>query len=196
MCEWTVIRSVKVLTIKTAEGGDSLEFAFQSFQNSILNDPAYCMIDKDFTEISTIKKIFPNCIILLCIFHVLKYQKTLISTARCSSDVTRVDLREEGLNNGISKEAKERSDKFHKEIIGVEVRVGNGDTGYYTNLEDYFVKNWESCKEKWLLCERRSIPGLEDEHTNNRLERLWRSMKEHLKQLTSGSASINQLVDS
>ena len=181
MCEWTVIRSVKVLTIKTAEGGDSLEFAFQSFQNSILNDPAYCMIDKDFTEISTIKKIFPNCIILLCIFHVLKYQKKSLRS------LVYAHTREE---------AKERSDKFHKEIIGVEVRVGNGDTGYYTNLEDYFVKNWESCKEKWLLCERRSIPGLEDEHTNNRLERLWRSMKEHLKQLTSGSASINQLVDS
>ena len=28
-------------------------------------------------------------------------------------------------------EAKERSDKFHKEIIGVEVQVGNGDWRYW-----------------------------------------------------------------
>ena len=69
---------VACLIFISDEGGDSLEFAFQSFKNSILTDPAYCMIDKDFTEISTIKKIFPNCIILLCIFHVLKYQKTLL----------------------------------------------------------------------------------------------------------------------
>ena len=150
-----------MLTIKTAEGGDSLEFAFQSFQNSILNDPAYCIIDKDFMEISTIKKIFPNCIILLCIFHVLKYQKTLISTARCSSDVTRVDLEKkdsimESLRSLVyahtREEAKERSEKFHKEIIGVEVRVGNGDTGYYTNLEDYFMKNWESFVREISVC--------------------------------------------
>ena len=198
------------------EGGDSLDFAFQSFKSSILSDPLYMLIDKDFKEIATIKKVFPSCIYIFCQFHVLKWQKSLISTARSTDVSVKVDLEKkdkimENLRSYMyshsKDDAKDWSEKFHNEIYGVEVRVGNGDSGYYTNFESYFNKNWETCRDKWLTCERRSIPGLEEENTNNRLERMWRSMKDHLKQMTPASSickavmvlvsfAENQLVDS
>ena len=91
-------------------------------------------------------------------------------------------------------EAHIMAERFDKIIEGVQVRVGNGDKAYYANLRSYFDKNWRLCSDKWLTCKRKNIPGLEDENTNNRLERLWRTMKDYLKGITSGSVSINKAV--
>ena len=41
---------------------------------------------------------------------------------------------------------------------------------------------------------RRRIGGMQDEMTNNRLERMWRSMKTYLKQMSSGLMSISGAV--
>ena len=185
------------------EGAESLNFAFQSFRRSVLNDPKFFMIDKDFTEIQTIKKVFVNSSILLCQFHVMKYIKTLLSTSRASAgSYEKVDIEKKDtimtsfravVYAKTELEAKDCSEKFLAESETIDVRVGNGDKAYYTNLREYYIKNWESCSDLWMSWRRVNIPGLED-NTNNRLERMWRSLKEFLKNSTSGSASISRAV--
>ena len=185
------------------EGAESLHFAFQSFRRSLLNDPKFFMIDKDFTEIQTIKKVFVNSSILLCQFHVLKYMKTLVSTSRAASGSgEKVDIEKKGtlmtsfratLYAKTEVEAKDCCKKFLAESETIDVRVGNGDQAYYTNLGEYFNKNWETCSDLWMSWRRANIPGLED-NTNNRLERMWRSLKEFLKNSNTGSSSIARAV--
>ena len=185
------------------EGAESLQFAFQSFQRSVLNNPKFFMIDKDFTEIQTIKKIFVDSSILLCQFHVMKYIKTLISTSRAGSgSAEKVDIEKKDIIMNSFRailyaktelEAKICCEKFLAESETIDVRVGNGDHAYYTNLGEYFSKNWESCSDLWMSWRRANIPGLED-NTNNRLERMWRSLKEFLKISTSGSAPIAKAI--
>ena len=69
------------------ETEDSYTFAFNATKKIIRRNPAVLMIDKDFTEIAVIQKLFPSTTILLCWFHVLKFWKTLLSTARVDQDV-------------------------------------------------------------------------------------------------------------
>ena len=64
------------------EGGEALEFAFKAFKKTIVKDPRVIMLDKDFTELSTLAKVFPKTTTLLCQFHVMKYIKTIVSTAQ------------------------------------------------------------------------------------------------------------------
>ncbi|GMF29185.1 unnamed protein product [Phytophthora fragariaefolia] len=57
--------------------------AFEEFK---ANDPAWTkfqcvIIDKDFTEMSVLKQAFPDVIILLCQFHVLKYLREEIASS-------------------------------------------------------------------------------------------------------------------
>ena len=161
------------------------------------------MIDKDFTEIQTIKKVFFNSSILLCQFHVMKYIKTLVSTSRAASGSgEKVNMEKKGilmtsfraiLYAKTELEAKNCCEKFLTESEAIDVRVGNGDQAYYTNLGEYFIKNWDSCSDLWMLWRRANIPDLEDD-TNNRLERMWSSLKEFLKHSTTGSASIARAV--
>ncbi|KAE8981980.1 hypothetical protein PR002_g23662, partial [Phytophthora rubi] len=50
------------------------------------NNPAWTrirciLIDKDFTEISVLKMTFPDAVLLLCQFHVIKYLREEIASA-------------------------------------------------------------------------------------------------------------------
>ena len=185
------------------EGVESLEFAFQSFQKSIITCPKFFMIDKDFNEIRTIEKVFKSSTILLCQFHVLKYLKTIINTSRAASgsdvivDIERklnlMTLVRDMLYSKTELKMNESLEKFKDKSKDIEVKIGNGDMAQYKNLAQYFHKNWESCTHLWVTWKRVNIPGLED-NTNNKLERLWRSLKEYLRKSSSGSAPISKAV--
>ena len=194
---------VAQLVFLADEGAEALEFAFKAFKKTILQDPGYVMVDKDFTELIILSKVFPNATILLCQFHVMKYMKTLVSTSQAidggsSADYEKKNEMMEAFRSALyattEEDANEKLKIFEEVIAGIRVRIGNGDKAYYANLSEYFEKNWKSCSEKWLTCRRRNIPGLEDENTNNRLERLWRSMKDYLRAITTGTVSISKAV--
>ena len=191
------------LIFLTDEGADALEFAFSSFKATNAHAPGYFMVDKDFNEVNTLKTVFSKSSFLLCQFHVMKYMKSLISTAQGINGGTNVDYEKKSdmmeafrvlLYANTEGEAHVMAERFDKIIEGVQVRVGNGDKAYYVNLKAYFDKNWRSCSDKWMTSKRKNIQGLEDENTNNRLERLWRTMKDYLKGITSGSVSIDKAV--
>lgn len=185
------------------EGAEALEFSFNSFKTANTHVPGYFMVDKDFGELSSLSTIFPNSTFLLCQFHVMKYLKTLISTAQEIDGGANVDYeRKADIMNSFralvyavtEDDAEVKLVVFQNKMDGLKVRVGNGEKAYYANLREYFQRNWESCSDKWLTCKRRNIPGLEDENTNNRLERLWRTMKDHLRGVHKGPVSINKAV--
>ena len=191
------------LVFLSDETADSMEFAFKSFKKSLLKCPKYVMVDKDFTELSTIAKVLPTALALICQFHVLKYLRTLISTARAYDRDVKIDEEKKRMIMNIIRDmlyaltedvVKSKLDEFHREVAGLEVRVGFGKVAYYTNLSDYFEKNWVSCSEKWLTYERLRLHGIEDVNTNNILERMWRTLKDYLKQSTSASLGVERAV--
>ena len=47
-----------------------------------------------------------------------------------------------------------------------------------------------------MLIHRRHLVGIEEEHTNNRIERFWRSVKEYLKTRTPGDMTITRAIHS
>ena len=58
------------------------------------------------------------------------------------------------------------------------------------DLVNYYYDSWMTCKEMWMTLYRKDIVGMEDVNTNNSLERFWRSIKDHVKNISSGVLSI------
>ena len=195
---------VAFLAFIADECSDVQDFVFRSFKECTTFRPKYFMVDKDFNEIRTITKVFPESVYLLCQFHVLKHMKTILSTARASEEsCVKVDKElKDALMDSFTKwmyalhedKAGKCREEFYEFSQGLEVRIGFGSNAYYTNLAEYVRKNWDLCSDKWLTCERRKLEGIEDENTNNRLERLWRSMKDYLKSVSSCTTPISELV--
>ena len=75
----TEIAAIAYIADETAS---SLDFVFGNFSDLCNNSKdKMFIVDKDFTQIGSIKKHFPMSIILLCQFHTLKYMRTLMATA-------------------------------------------------------------------------------------------------------------------
>jgi hypothetical protein len=58
----------------------------------------------------------------------------------------------------------------------VEVRVSQK----YVSLREQFLKNWDACKDMWAACYRKGLPTLGD-NTNNRIERLFWTLKQSIR---------------
>ena len=185
------------------EAKECYEFAFESFKKSVVKDPPTFMVDKDFNEISVLTKVFPNSTILLCQFHVLKWLKSLFSSAKAQDESLPVDHDKkveimeafrEVLYAHSDDKCAEKEKQFMEIIDSIDIRVGYGDKAHYVDLLQYYIKNWANCEDMWKTSKRKAIVGLEDENTNNRLERLWRTMKEYLLHMSSGQMSICRAV--
>ncbi|ETI31576.1 hypothetical protein F443_21487 [Phytophthora nicotianae P1569] len=57
----------------------------------------------------------------------------------------------------------------------------------------YFMRNWDSMKERWALYARSDVPHLGN-HTNNRLESSWGHLKEVLKPEMALDECVNSLM--
>ena len=125
----------------------------------------------------------------------------MVSSARHKEDNTSVDFDQkklimESFRSLVYAHRKNTYDdnlkQFEDLAKDVEVKVGNADN--FVSLNQYFIKNWESCQEMWSMFSRRRIVGIEDINTNNHLERMWRTLKDYLKQMTSGAMTISKAV--
>jgi hypothetical protein len=58
--------------------------------------------------------------------------------------------------------------------------------GGRSELWEYFEKNWDECKDMWVMAFRVDLPHFNN-HTNNRVESLFGKVKQHLK----GHLSMN-----
>ena len=69
-----------MLTFMSEESSVNLEATFKFFKTMCTKSTNIFVVDKDFNEIFVLKRVFPEAKILLCTFHVLKYEKNLIAT--------------------------------------------------------------------------------------------------------------------
>ena len=116
---------IAALTVISGETEEHFNFVLKCFREVFdKNDPIF-LVDKDFTCISSLLEIFPNATILLCIFHVIKFVRTLISTALVIVDKKKVILQKfkAVLFSRDTDTFKKNNDSFTEEIMGVQVRV-------------------------------------------------------------------------
>ena len=172
------------------------EFVLRQFSRICVRQDLIFIIDKDFTECRSIKKVFPAAIVLLCIFHCLKFMRTLFSTI---PEV--VEIKEEVMDqfkrvvySHDEKGFDAETDKFELLVKDLQVRTLAG----YVNLKEYYVKNWKSCKLMWSKCFRKGLPLLGDNTTNrieNKFGRLKVSIKDTFKTLPTTAKAIIHLVN-
>ena len=134
-------------------------------------------MDKDFTEIESIRKVFPSAIVLLCFFHALKFMKCLISTALTTQDVKNMIYKQYQTVMISRSETcfEQENQKFLDLVNGIQVKSGDK----YVDLSSYYNKNWFSCKEMWVKCYRIHLP-LHGDNTTNRAESTFSTLKKSL----------------
>jgi hypothetical protein len=135
-------------------------------------------------EIRVLEESFPNATVLLCRFHVMDYFSKRIR-------------REYGLKG-------EDGDNMLKHV---QMMIDASDASDYEAVRDdmieminenkrflkYFYKNWDKCREKWVLYYRKSLPHLNN-HTNNRLESGWSKLKPNLSRYTVFDEAIQEIL--
>ena len=168
-----------------SESESNFNFILSQFKALNNRNDYIFLVDKDFNSIDCVKRIFTDAVVLLCVFHVLKFMKNLVATA-----ITTVDIKHDIFtafkslvycpNESIFGEMKKTFFSLIKDIV---VRR---DQDYVSFLE-YFKKNWEACEEMWVKFYRNSF-ALFGDHTTNRIERQFWSLKLSLSE-TFGTIS-------
>ena len=138
-------------------------------------------------------KVFPSSVIILCVFHVLKWMHGIFRSALVSMSVKDelMTLFKALVYAKDEDEFKTNLREWYDLIDGIEVKVVS--TGNYVKLAEYFDRNWVPVIKMWALFERKKLP-LGAEHTTNRLERTFRSMKLELKTYNIGEVSMARAV--
>ena len=73
----TEIAAFAMMSQETAE---CFQFVLEEFSKICVRLDLIFLIDKDFTEMESLRKVFPSEIVLLCVFHTLKYMRNLFAT--------------------------------------------------------------------------------------------------------------------
>ena len=186
------------------ESSETYMDVFRAFQKICNEDPPIVIIDKDFTEISSLQQIFPTSTILLCWFHVIKWMKGVIRTAhreQLGSDLKKSMEEKENIMKLFKKMIYAKTEghyeieknTWYKVIHNVNVILGTGEKKHVKTLCQYFDDCWDPIKNMWSMYSRTSLP-LGSENTNNRIERAFRSMKDELKMRLPGRISIYEAI--
>ena len=142
-----------------------------------------------------LQRIFPGSRILICVFHTIKWMKTVFASALINTD--RKFMIMESFKNLLYAKSltlyEEELLNWIKVIERVEVKPRPGPDGTWVLLSDYFTKNWGSCVDMWTIHERNNLP-IGNINTNNHLERAFRSMKNWLRMLHVGLVTTETAV--
>ena len=178
---------------------------FSAFHSICKREPPVVIVDKDFVEIDSLRKVFPNSRIILCVFHVKKWMKGVIATVHGPKfeDVDRAEKDDEkdSIMDAFDEMLYARTEDIYltkqaawnKVIEGVDVKLGAGKQQRFTSLREYFDKCWAPVCDMWAMYARAKLP-LGDENTNNRVERAFRTMKELLRMHFAGRIDIEKAV--
>ena len=186
---------IAAFALISEESKECFEFVLEHLSKICCRQDLTFIIDKDFTEMTSIKKVFPMSIILLCVFHCLKFMRTLFSTIPGVVEVKEevMDQFKKVLYSQTEEIFAVENEKFMKLVENLEIRTG----GKYVNLKNYYVKNWLSCKLMWVKCFRKNLPLLGD-NTTNRIENkfgvLKKSIEERFATLPDTCAAFIHLV--
>ena len=138
------------------------------FKRICTRDDYIFMANKDFTDIDGLKEVFhQNLAILLCIFHVLKYVNSLFATAPVK--VEKKNALMLAFKNVLYAHNETRHFTSYKRTYLKKCPVLKSDAK--TGINNYYVRNWQSCSDMWMIVFRKSLPRLGDD-TNNQIERM------------------------
>lgn len=182
---------VAAFALVSAEGEGNFNFVLTELKGLNQRDDYIFLVDKDFTGIEAVKRTFPGATVLLCVFHVFKFMKTLISTAVTTVEIKKdIFLKFRSLTYCPSQSLY---DDLRKDFLNAikDVQVRCNDT--YVNFTRYFEKNWDSCPDMWVKFYRNSLPLLGD-HTTNRIERQFWSFKESLSDTFSKTPKTSEAI--
>lgn len=147
------------------------------------------IVDKDMREVEVLRQKLPEARILLCHFHVIKW---LHDTIRMSSKygAYEADVLAQ-MKHTITNMTYARTEADYvthrDEFKCLSLRGGRQD------LWDYFQKNWENCKDMWVMAYRVALPHFQN-HTNNRVESLFGKVKQQIKGHFSMNSSLKALL--
>eukprot|EP00644_Phytophthora_capsici_P007316 jgi/Phyca11/55771/gw1.21.167.1 len=157
------------------------------------NNPAWSrikciLIDKDFTEMSVLKVAFPDVVVLLCQFHVLKYLREEISSAEYGFTSWQKQQLNGIMNLLVYAKTEHGFMKYRSYMrhimsfgrggISRPLECGDRDDDLPKHpFEAYFAKNWDTCRSMWCSFERQNAVTMGN-NTNNRLEASWKQLKD------------------
>ncbi|XP_063215902.1 uncharacterized protein LOC134527287 [Bacillus rossius redtenbacheri] len=140
------------------------------------------IMDKDRVEMNIVSKMLPQCKIILCSFHVLKAFKEKVASLDCT------------------REKKAQVAACLKQLL-----YSSTEDSYNTNFQvllnvapsefmQYYIINWDKCKELWVFAFRRKELTLGN-NTNNRLESHNQKLKQYLKSSMHLPEAVKALCD-
>ena len=121
------------------ETDPNLEFSYLEFKK-ILGETTikYFFVDKDLQNLELLKKFFPDVIILLCTFHVIKYIHSYLANEPLSS------IEKANVMMIIQKMLYSDSEDDYQHELTQLKSIANDE------FIEYFLKNWDGCKEMWV----------------------------------------------
>ena len=134
---------------------------------------------------------FVTSVVLLCVFHVLKYQRLLISTANVDVEIKQeiMDAFKKMLYSQTEENFVDNVDRFQAKIDGIDIRSNKK----YVSFRTYFDSNWLADKDMWAMFRRKELPLLGD-NTNNRVERAFGSMKRSIRESFRSSPTTDKAI--
>ena len=186
---------IAAFAMMSQETESCFKFVLEEFSKICVRQDLIFLIDKDFTEMETLRKVFPSSMVLLCVFHTLKYMRNLFATIPDTVEVKeRINTQFKRLVYSNSAEIfQTENDVFLAMVENVQVRTSKK----YVNLKDYYVRNWQSCKLMWARCYRKGLPLLGDNTTNrieNKFGRLKLNIQDTFTSLPKTGLAIIHLV--
>ena len=123
------------------EKRESLEAFFTAFYGSVA---ASCvrtiLVDKDFTEISVLRSLWPDAEILLCRFHVLKALRQHIANSNMPSSVA------ENVKDVLQKLVHAPTEERYNQCLERLQQLAPPPAFW-----EYFMSNWDSCRKMWAF---------------------------------------------
>jgi hypothetical protein len=140
------------------------------------------IVDKDLREVEVVRQKLPEARILYCHFHVIKWlQETIRKSSKYGPYEATVLTQLKHTITNMTYARTEADYVAHRaEFKNLSLRGGRSE------LWEYFEKNWDECKDMWVMAFRVDLPHFNN-HTNNRVESLFGKVKQHLK----GHLSMN-----
>ena len=159
----------------------TLESFFSQVHKSVEFSVKTVLVDKDFNEITVLQKLWPDAEVLLCRFHVLKALRQNITSTNMPTSVAET-----------VKTVLQRLVYAHTEGTYKECRKSLQEVAPETYW-NYFVSNWDSCKEKWAYYITKTTQNY-DTLTTNFVESRHNVLKHTLKPLDSLAECLKKVI--
>ncbi|KAG2820143.1 hypothetical protein PC113_g22641 [Phytophthora cactorum] len=165
------------------------------FQNTMWEKIKVIVIDKDVGELGVLEKQFPGVRIILCHFHLKKYIRTeMVKSEYGGPSSFDRDQVEDAVYMMRLAASPEEYTKYLKYMYFLLDRAHLRDSAAIPEpvhpFLKYFIRNWDSMKERWALYARSDVPHLGN-HTNNKLESLWA----HISNILRADMALDECVD-